>query len=46
VGGPYAGTEGRFEDIYVKGEKVTVMIPIFGRETRVVLDFADVERIS
>ena len=46
VGGPFAGSEGRIEDINVKGEKLTVMIPIFGRETRVDLDFAHVERIS
>ncbi len=46
VGGPFAGSEGRIEDIHVKSEKLTVMIPIFGRETRVDLDFALVERIS
>ena len=46
IGGPFAGSEGRIEDINVKGEKLTVMIPIFGRETRVDLDFALVERIS
>jgi len=46
IGGPFAGSEGRIEDINVKGEKLTVMIPIFGRETRVDLDFAHVERIS
>ncbi len=46
VGGPFAGSEGRIEDINVKGEKLIVMIPIFGRETRVDLDFALVERIS
>jgi transcriptional antiterminator NusG len=46
VGGPFAGSEGRIEEINVKGEKLTVMIPIFGRETRVDLDFSLVERIS
>ena len=46
IGGPFAGSEGRIEDIHVKNEKLTVMIPIFGRETRVDLDFAHVERIS
>jgi transcriptional antiterminator NusG len=46
IGGPFAGSEGRIEDIHVKSEKLTVMIPIFGRETRVDLDFALVERIS
>ncbi|HEX8833219.1 MAG TPA: transcription termination/antitermination protein NusG [Abditibacteriaceae bacterium] len=46
VGGPFAGSEGRIEDIHVKSEKLVVMIPIFGRETRVDLDFALVERIS
>ena len=46
IAGPFAGSEGRIEDINVKGEKLTVMIPIFGRETRVDLDFSHVERIS
>jgi transcription termination/antitermination protein NusG len=46
VAGPFAGNEGRIEDINPKTEKLTVMIPIFGRETRVDLDFAHVERIS
>jgi transcription termination/antitermination protein NusG len=46
IGGPFAGSEGRIEDINVKSEKLTVMIPIFGRETRVDLDFAHVERIT
>lgn len=46
IGGPFTGSEGRIEDINVKGEKLTVMIPIFGRETRVDLDFSLVERIS
>ncbi|MBV9866878.1 MAG: transcription termination/antitermination factor NusG [Abitibacteriaceae bacterium] len=46
IGGPFAGSEGRIEDINVKSEKLTVMIPIFGRETRVDLDFSHVERIS
>ncbi len=46
VAGPFAGNEGRIDDINAKTEKLTVMIPIFGRETRVDLDFAHVERIS
>jgi transcriptional antiterminator NusG len=46
IGGPFAGSEGRIEDINLKSEKLTVMIPIFGRETRVDLDFSLVERIS
>jgi len=46
IAGPFAGSEGTIEDIHVKSEKLTVMIPIFGRETRVDLDFAHVERIS
>lgn len=44
--GPFSGSEGTIEDIHVKAEKLTVTIPIFGRETRVDLDFAHVERIS
>jgi len=46
VGGPFAGSEGQIDEIHVKTEKLTVMIPIFGRETRVDLDFSSVERIS
>ena len=46
IAGPFAGSEGHIEDIHVKNEKLTVMIPIFGRETRVDLDFAHVERIG
>ena len=46
IAGPFAGSEGTIEDIHVKSEKLTVMIPIFGRETRVDLDFSHVERIS
>jgi transcriptional antiterminator NusG len=46
TGGPFAGSEGRIEEVNVKGEKLTVMINIFGRETRVDLDFSHVERIS
>lgn len=46
VGGPFAGSEGQIDEIHVKTEKLTVMIPIFGRETRVDLDFSHVERIS
>jgi transcriptional antiterminator NusG len=46
IGGPFAGSEGTIDDINVKAEKLTVMIQIFGRETRVDLDFALVERIS
>lgn len=46
TGGPFSGSEGTIEDIHPKSEKLTVMIPIFGRETRVDLDFAHVERIS
>ena len=46
IAGPFEGSEGRIEDINVKGAKLTVMIPIFGRETRVDLDFSHVEKIS
>ncbi|RYG75365.1 transcription termination/antitermination factor NusG [bacterium] len=46
IGGPFAGSEGQIDEIHVKTEKLTVMIPIFGRETRVDLDFSHVERIN
>ena len=45
IGGPFAGSEGRIEEINVKSEKLKVMIPVFGRETPVDLDFSHVERI-
>lgn len=44
IAGPFAGSEGRIQDIHVKSEKLTVLIPIFGRDTRVDLDFAHVQR--
>jgi len=43
--GPFADSTGKIEDINVKAEKLTVMISIFGRDTPVELDFAQVERI-
>ena len=46
VGGPFAGSEGTIEDIHVKAEKLVVILQIFGRDTKVDLDFALVERIS
>lgn len=44
--GPFGGSEGRIEEVNAKTEKLIVMIPIFGRETRVDLDFSSVEKIS
>jgi transcriptional antiterminator NusG len=46
VGGPFAGNEGTIDDINVKAEKLVVILQIFGRDTKVDLDFALVERIS
>ena len=46
IGGPFAGSEGTIEDIHVKTEKLTVAIPLFGRETKVDLDFSHVERVT
>lgn len=43
--GPFTDSSGKIEDIHVKAEKLTVMISIFGRETPVELDFAQVERL-
>lgn len=43
--GPFTDSTGKVEDINVKAEKLTVMISIFGRETPVELDFAQVERL-
>lgn len=46
IAGPFAGSEGRIEEINVKTEKLKVIIQLFGRETPVDLDFSHVERIS
>ena len=43
--GPFEESTGRIEDINPRGEKLTVMISIFGRETPVELDFAQVEKL-
>jgi transcriptional antiterminator NusG len=45
VGGPFTGSEGRIEEINTETEKVTVSITLFGREQRVPLDFANVEKV-
>lgn len=44
--GPFAGSEGRIDDVNPKTEKLVVMIALFGRETRVDIEFANVEKIS
>lgn len=43
--GPFEESTGRIEDVNPKSEKLTVMISIFGRETPVELDFAQVEKL-
>jgi len=43
--GPFTDSTGKIEEINVKSEKLTVMISIFGRDTPVELNFAQVERL-
>jgi len=45
IGGPFTGSEGHIEEINTETEKVTVSITLFGREQRVPLDFASVEKV-
>lgn len=46
VGGPFAGAEGVITEINPQTEKLKVNILLFGRETPIDLDFADVDRVS
>jgi transcriptional antiterminator NusG len=46
INGPFASSEGRIEDINTKTQKLTVSIQIFGRETKIDLDYAHVERVT
>jgi transcriptional antiterminator NusG len=45
VSGPFMDFTGKVEDINVQKEKIKVLISIFGRDTPVELDFAQVERL-
>ena len=44
--GPFTDFTGKIEEVNVEKEKMKVLISIFGRDTPVELDFAQVERIS
>jgi len=43
---PFDGIHGRIVDVDVKREKLRVLVSIFGRETPVEVDFADVEKLD
>ena len=43
--GPFTDFTGKIEDVNVEREKLKVLISIFGRDTPVELDFAQVERL-
>jgi len=45
VAGPFTDFTGKIEEINVQKEKLKVLISIFGRDTPVELDFAQVERL-
>jgi len=45
VSGPFENFHGRIEEINVGKEKMTLLISIFGRDTPVEVDFADVEKL-
>ena len=46
VTGPFAGLEGKIEDVNLDREKLRVLISIFGRDTPVELGFTDVEKAT
>ena len=43
---PFDGIHGKIVDLDVKREKLKVLVSIFGRETPVEVDFADVEKLD
>lgn len=43
--GPFTDFTGKIEEVNVQKEKLKVLISIFGRDTPVELDFAQVERL-
>jgi len=43
---PFEGIHGKIVDVDVKREKLKVLVSIFGRETPVEVDFADVEKLD
>lgn len=45
IDGPFDGFTGDIEGVYVERGKLRVMVPIFGRDTPVELDFVQVERL-
>jgi transcription termination/antitermination protein NusG len=45
IDGPFAEFIGTVSDINMDRNKVTVLVSFFGRETPVVLDFLQVEKI-
>ena len=43
---PFEGIHGKVMDLDLKREKLKVLVSIFGRETPVEVDFADVEKLD
>jgi transcriptional antiterminator NusG len=43
---PFDGIQGKIVDVDVKREKLKVLVSIFGRETPVEVDFADIEKLD
>jgi transcriptional antiterminator NusG len=43
---PFDGIHGRITDVDLRREKLKVLVSIFGRETPVEVDFADVEKLD
>jgi transcriptional antiterminator NusG len=46
IAGPFENFHGRIEELNVAKEKLTLLISIFGRDTPVEVDFADVEKLQ
>ena len=45
VSGPFKDSEGKIEDVYKEEFKAKVLLPMFGRETGITLDFSQIRKI-
>ena len=45
IDGPFKDTEGRIDEINKEEFKVKVLVPMFGRETGIILDFAQIRKV-
>lgn len=45
IDGPFKDTEGRINEILEEEFRVSVLVPMFGRETAITLDFAQIRKV-